>query len=404
MRITWDTGNRDYASGVSQGVLYPENSPGVPWNGLLSVTEAGGKGQESKYIDGRRYSTRNLTSTFSGTISAYTYPDEFAPYAGIFGIITGQRRRSFGFSYRTSNEIHLVYNAFAAPSGGSYSTIGEKVDPIAFEWKFTTLPVKIPGGKPSSHLVISVDDSQAAAIAQLEALLYGTDTDDPRLPLPEEVISVFETYTTLRITDNGDGTWTASDSGQAITIIDGTTFKINWPSVMLIPSLETFLKTWDFENDVTGWGFWGTAPAAGTVAQSSAWAKSGSYSCLTTITVQGASTNEVTADVVLDPGDYLTVVFTVYVPTARSGLNFGADWKTSAGTYISHSTGISGVNLAAGEERTLRYKIGPAPDTAGKATLTFALPNGSPVGASMALDDVSCFIQKPTTTYKISSL
>jgi hypothetical protein len=231
MRITWDTGDRAYTSGVSQGVLYPENSPGVPWNGLRSVTEAGGKSQEPRYIDGRRYSSKNPTSTFAGVISAYTYPDEFAPYAGIFGSITGQRRKSFGFSYRTNNEIHLVYNAFTAPSGGSYSTIGEKIDSVSFDWKFTTLPVKIPGGKPSSHLVISVDDSHPSAISELEALIYGNDTDDPRLPLPDEIVGIFESYTTLRITDNGDGTWTATAAGSIITIA-GTTFTINWPSAI----------------------------------------------------------------------------------------------------------------------------------------------------------------------------
>jgi hypothetical protein len=236
MRITWDDLNRDYTRGVSQGVLYPENSPGVAWNGLLSVKESGGQSQEARYFDGRKYLSRGVSMAFSGTISAFTYPAEFEPYAGNVGVFTGQSRQLFGFSYRTNNAIHLVYNVLASSSPAGNSSISDKISPVAFEWGFTTLPVKIPGGKPSSHLVIIVDDSHSEAITALEALIYGDDVNDPVLPSPADIVEIFESYTTLRITDNGDGTWTATAAGSIITITGGTTFTIDWPSAIFTDS------------------------------------------------------------------------------------------------------------------------------------------------------------------------
>jgi hypothetical protein len=235
MRITWDAPeDRPYSEGVSQGVMFPDDSPGVAWNGLISVARSPGQTLEPRYFDGQKYHDRNITGPFAGTISAYTYPDELEPYIGVSGAYTGQRRRSFGFCFRTNRELHLVYNVLLAPSDSEYRTVGDSPDPVTFAWDFTTVPEKIPGGKPSSHLVIMTDDAQPGAISDLEALIYGDDVNDPFMPLPAEVRSIFESYMPFSVTDNFDGTWTATGSGAAISMIDDTTFRINWPTVVLI--------------------------------------------------------------------------------------------------------------------------------------------------------------------------
>jgi len=234
MRLTWDDTAREYTSGLSQGVLYPEAGAGVAWNGLISVTESGGQSPEIRYLDGRRYMNKVAPRLFSGSISAFTYPDEFEPCIGISGVLTEQDRQSFGFSYRTNSELHIVYNAMVAPSKRDYQTTGIKIGLVTLDWNFVTLPVKIPGGKSSSHLVIILGDSSPAAITDLEALIYGNDTDDAVLPDPADVISIFESYTTLRIDDNGDGTWTATGPSSAITMLDASTFQIAWPSAIFI--------------------------------------------------------------------------------------------------------------------------------------------------------------------------
>jgi hypothetical protein len=220
MRVTWDD-VRPYSQGVKQGVLYPENSPGVAWNGLTSVTEKGDDSPSSLYIDGQKVRNKATPSAFAGTIKAFTYPDDFEPMIGLVSGISSQPRPSFGFCYRNNNEIHLVYNALVSPSSDQYSSLSGQPSPVEFSWDFTTQPAEIPGGRNSSHLVVLIDYSQSGAISSLEALLYGDDDNDPSLPDPAAVIDIFESNAVLRITDNGDGTWTAVGPDDVVTMVDG---------------------------------------------------------------------------------------------------------------------------------------------------------------------------------------
>lgn len=234
MRVTWDEGERVYTQGVSKGVFYPKNSPGVSWSGLLSVTQKADSSSTPRYIDGRRYANYIPPGIFGGTISAFTYPDEFEPYIGLVEGITAQSKPLFGLSYRDNHDIHLVYNAVAAPSNDHYATTDDTVSPVAFSWDIVTLPVEVYSARPTSHLVISVDLAEPASIAQLEDMIYGSDATEPFLPSPDTVLEIFESNTTLRITDNGDGTWTADGPDDVITMLDAYTFQIDWPSAVFI--------------------------------------------------------------------------------------------------------------------------------------------------------------------------
>ena len=66
-KIHWDgSGERLYETGVDRGVLYKPNNSGVytngvPWNGLVSVTESpSGAESSAQYADNLKY--LNLTS------------------------------------------------------------------------------------------------------------------------------------------------------------------------------------------------------------------------------------------------------------------------------------------------------------------------------------------------------
>jgi hypothetical protein len=212
--LTWDqVGERFYETGVDHGVLFlPDNSgqyaDGVPWNGLTTVTETpAGADSNKQYADNTVYVNLLAAETFGGTIEAFTYPDEFAECDGSVsptpGVALGQQgRRPFGLSYRTAlgndlegtdhgYKLHLVYGAQAAPSERAYATINDSPAPIAFSWTFDTTPAPVSGHKPTSLLVIDSTKVDAAALADLEDILYGTDVDDPRLPMPDEVIALF---------------------------------------------------------------------------------------------------------------------------------------------------------------------------------------------------------------------
>lgn len=238
MRISWDEpSSRTYDEGVSKGVFYPESSPGVPWNGLISVTEDADPAKDSRYFDGMKYRDRITPSAFSGVIEAYTYPDAFSQHDGVSGIVTGQRRALFGFSYRTRNDLHLVYNVMLFPAPKAYASIGDSVNASAFQWKFATMPEDVEGFGPSAHLVIIVGESRPEAISDLEEIIYGNDTDEPRLPPPSEVFGIFDAYAEFIVTDNGDGSWTATGPGDSIVMLDGTSFEISGASVIFFDSV-----------------------------------------------------------------------------------------------------------------------------------------------------------------------
>jgi hypothetical protein len=89
-----------------------------------------------------------------------------------------------------------VYGALAAPSEKAYATINDSPEAIAFSWDITTTPVQVAGYKPTALLTVDSTKVDATKLAALEAILYGTATDDPRLPLPDEVIGLVGTGVT----------------------------------------------------------------------------------------------------------------------------------------------------------------------------------------------------------------
>lgn len=232
-RVQW-IDNHLYSQGVSNAVLYPENSPGVAWNGLISIQRSGDNAPTSLYFDGQKYRDEFKLDTASGTIIAFTYPDEFEPCIGLEAGVTAQPRQSFGFTYRDTREIHIVYNAAVSPSNDQYQSTGGDISPVNFSWNFTTTPVKIPAGRATAHLVILVDFADPDALAALEDILYGDDTNQPQLPDPATIYELFESNTTVRITDNGDGTWTASGPDDVVIDNGDGTFTIDWASAQFI--------------------------------------------------------------------------------------------------------------------------------------------------------------------------
>ena len=215
-KIVWDqTGERLYETGVKKGVLYPMAAggtypKGVAWNGLTAVTESpSGAEATPLYADDIKYLTLMSVEEFGGTIEAYTYPKEFEECDGSAelakGVTIGQQpRKSFGFSYVTtigndvdSNKhgykLHLVYGALASPSEKAYSTINDSPEAITFSWEFTTTPVAVAGFEPTACITIDSTKVDAQKLATLEAKLYGTETEEATLPLPNEVVTIMGT-------------------------------------------------------------------------------------------------------------------------------------------------------------------------------------------------------------------
>lgn len=223
--IVWDAeSERLFEAGLDRGVLYPKKlqakgyDKGVGWNGMTKVDESPEGGETTtKYANNGSYLNLVSREKFKGAISAFTYPKEWRQCDGsdtvsvakaggttekVPGLlVTSQTRRGFGLSYRTliGNDteqtdygylLHLVYNATAGVSSKSRETINENLDATEFSWNFDTAPVDVPGMKPTAHLIISSSEADKTRLAKLEAILYGSESKEPRLPDPAEVIAI----------------------------------------------------------------------------------------------------------------------------------------------------------------------------------------------------------------------
>lgn len=224
MRLRWDQiGERLYETGVDRGVLYiPDSSghylEGYAWNGLVSVSESPtGAEVTPQYADNIKYLNLVSREEFGATIEAFTYPDEFAQFDGSAepspGVLIGQQNRgTFGLAYRTQvgndvvhtdygYKLHLIYGAMASPTEKAYGTVNESPEALTFSWELSTVPVEVNNYKPTASLVIDSTKVDLAKLQELEAILYGVDGEsgeppieavEPRLPLPDEIIAMFD--------------------------------------------------------------------------------------------------------------------------------------------------------------------------------------------------------------------
>lgn len=212
--LSWDdVGERFFETGVDRGVLYIPTAGdydiGYAWNGLTGVTETpSGAEATPLYADNIKYLNLLSLEQFGGTITAYTYPDEFGQCDGTEqptpGVAVGQQsRKTFGLSYRTrlgndeegddfGYKLHLLYGAVASPSERAYATVNDSPEAIEFSWAFNTTPVAVTGLRSTSLLTVDSNTVAAGALAALEDTLYGTIGTDPSLPLPDAVIALLD--------------------------------------------------------------------------------------------------------------------------------------------------------------------------------------------------------------------
>jgi hypothetical protein len=120
--LTWNTpGSHNHDYGVDHGVLYLLDGTAVPWNGLTGVTESTSKTSKPFYIDGRKFLEQQVLGDFTGTLKAFTYPDEFDAIMGIVELGSGlyikdQPAQQFHLSWRSYRKNELNINLDTRPA------------------------------------------------------------------------------------------------------------------------------------------------------------------------------------------------------------------------------------------------------------------------------------------------
>lgn len=211
-KLVWDqTGERNLESGVSEVALFPMTDgaygEGVAWSGVTAINEApGGADLTDLYADNIKYASLRAAETFSCSIEAYTYPDEWAECDGSAiptdGVYLGQQpRKAFGLVYKTNigddthpgmdkgYKLHFVYNCTASPSSRGYATINNSPDAISFSWDASSTPIDVTGYKAVSTIVIDSTKCNKTKLTALEAIIYGSENAQPTLPTPNTVLS-----------------------------------------------------------------------------------------------------------------------------------------------------------------------------------------------------------------------
>lgn len=251
-RITWAApGQKKWKTGVDRGVLFLRDTggvynDGVAFPGLTGVTESPSGAESNKqYADNGVYANLKSAELFGATVEAFTYPPEFERCDGTAdlapGVKAGQQvRETFGFSYRVKlgddlvgdaagYEIHLIYGADAAPSEVAHATVNDSPELAAFSWEITTTGVEAASlDRPTSHLTIVSTEVDAGDLTAFEDIIYGTVGADPRLPMPDEVESLFGTFTAVNMNLSANQPTFVNSTGiVTLPAVTGVQWKVN---------------------------------------------------------------------------------------------------------------------------------------------------------------------------------
>lgn len=170
--VVWNglTGVTESPSGAEPSPIYADD---IKYLNLYSAEEFGATVEAYTYPD------------------EWAECDGSAPIAnGLNGVMIGQQaRKMFGLSYRTTlgndtegeeygYKLHMIYGAKASPSEKAYATISDSPEAITFSWELTTTAIPVPGKKPTSIVTINSTKSDPVAMGILEAILYGVDAEE----------------------------------------------------------------------------------------------------------------------------------------------------------------------------------------------------------------------------------
>lgn len=213
-KLYWDkSGEKLYETGIEQVALYIQENgqygTGVAWNGItaLNVTPSGAE-PTALWANNAKYLTLMSAEEIGGTVEAYMYPDEWRKCIGFAsateGLYVAQQNRAvfalvgkstIGNDTELNNhgyKLHIIYGCLASPSEEAHSTINDSPEATTFSWEFSTTPVAMEGFEPTSYLCIDSTKVNADKLAALEAKLYGSESEEPSIVMPDEVKAMLE--------------------------------------------------------------------------------------------------------------------------------------------------------------------------------------------------------------------
>lgn len=204
-KLDWGNAPKDYHMGISNGVMYLQNSDGsygsgVVWNGIRSVTEIPTGGTISKiYADNAIYGSLKAREGLTGQMEVYDFPYELSFCNGwripaIGTSINLQSRKSFGFTYQTlvnqnDHITHIIYAMNLNPGERTYKVVGDSIDATVHGLEFITIPERLSYFGPVASVQLDSRKMDPSRLEYLESVLYGTDNEDARLLNYDEIVA-----------------------------------------------------------------------------------------------------------------------------------------------------------------------------------------------------------------------
>lgn len=215
VRINWESQGAVREFGVDHAFLFPAYGGGVPWPGLVGMTQKPIPGEELvSYYDGQRYINERGLEDLEYTLDAITTPNEMDQLTGVYEIIPGvvisqQERESFALTFRTMVEapnghigykIHILYDAMALSPSVEYVTVDDDPNVPVKSWPLVLVPKHLKGYAPTMYA--SIDSTKAGALnfQEFQRILYGENDEPPYLMNLSELQEFFKyDLTSLRI-------------------------------------------------------------------------------------------------------------------------------------------------------------------------------------------------------------
>lgn len=235
---------RYFHHGCDRGVLYPDGLDPVVWNGITGVNESGNGSSTVYYIDGQIYLADMDPTDFSGSLTAFDFPDEFAACIGMPLVAEGlqldnQKPKRFGLSYRTlvgsgatgdtfGYQIHLIYKCMASIASRQRRTVNNSPAPMEFSFDLVATPVRVLGFRPTAHFVIDTRYLTPDSVAELEGILYGDGVTPGALPDPTALYEMLNFGEAIEVThDLSTGILTIKGKAANVFLTSADTYQIN---------------------------------------------------------------------------------------------------------------------------------------------------------------------------------
>lgn len=171
--------------GLSRGMIYPDNGPGLPWPGLVKVTPKLKHNMYPIYDNGKKYDVVGIPEAAGIEVTALTLPTYVAEVVGFAmdpsGIMYDEQELGmFSLAYRTETENHghklvVQFNIMASLNDMSAQTLEETVTPSEFTVSGESVPETLGVRQRASRIELSTRHTDRDLLSAFDdALLNGS--------------------------------------------------------------------------------------------------------------------------------------------------------------------------------------------------------------------------------------